>query len=203
MPVGCDRKHRDSGHTDPQRSLRHAWARVCCLLRRMTVPMSMSVTVPLARGCASCSFYGTSPAGQHLKASMTTLPLTLWMGSTTTATALLFSASKLCRPPPQVQSLTGSQQGWCASMTVPIALDRHAGAHTAREPARGALSWVGLCRCADKMHVGHHASILLCSARLCQGPGRSKTELVGAGAWPLHRAAMGAGTDLLGVDVHA
>ena len=27
---------------------------------------------------------------------MTTLPFTLWMGSTTTATALLFSASKLC-----------------------------------------------------------------------------------------------------------
>ena len=35
-------------------------------------------------------------AGAHLKASMTTLPLTDWMGSTTTATARWFNASKLC-----------------------------------------------------------------------------------------------------------
>lgn len=35
----------------------------------------------------------------HLKASMTTLPFTDWMGSTTTATALWFSASKLCAQP--------------------------------------------------------------------------------------------------------
>ena len=35
--------------------------------------------------------------GAHLKASMTTLPLTDCMGSTTTATARWFSASKLCK----------------------------------------------------------------------------------------------------------
>jgi hypothetical protein len=36
-----------------------------------------------------------------LKQSITTLPLTLWIGSTTTATARGFSCSKLCKAAPQ------------------------------------------------------------------------------------------------------
>ncbi len=38
----------------------------------------------------------TVQSSAYLKASMTTLPLTLWIGSTTTATALGFNCSKLC-----------------------------------------------------------------------------------------------------------
>ena len=44
-----------------------------------------------------------SASRARLNASMTTLPFTDWMGSTTTATARWFSASKLCRGPHRVR----------------------------------------------------------------------------------------------------